>query len=209
MASIEAVIFDLGRVLVAIDNSLLVERLFKGLDTDDLQELGRRTMADPAMVDFNSGRIGPQTFYERMYRNWRWDMPFDEFKQLWCRIFYPMDGMESLIMQLCGKVKLGLLSDTDPLHWNHIRTTWPWIQQFQKPTLSFEVGVMKPDPAIYRIAAQNVNTAAEHCLYIDDLESNVAGARAVGMTAVRFDNVKQLKGVFTQYNLLDHPPVWK
>ncbi len=202
MASIEAVIFDLGRVLVAIDNSLLVERLFKGLDTGDLQELGRRTMADPAMVDFNSGRIDTQTFYERMYRNWRWDMPFEEFKQLWCRIFYPMDGMESLIMQLCGKVKLGLLSDTDPLHWNHIRTTWPWIQQFQKPTLSFEVGVMKPDPAIYRIAAGNVDTPPEKCLYIDDLQDNIDGARAVGMTAIRFESVTQLETAFKNLKLI-------
>jgi hypothetical protein len=59
---IEAVIFDLGRVLVAIDNRLLVERLFKGMDPADSQQVARRTMADPAMVAFNSGQIARRNF---------------------------------------------------------------------------------------------------------------------------------------------------
>ena len=37
---------------------------------------------------------------------------------------------------------------------------------------------MKPNPAIYLAAARNVNTPPDRCLYIDDLEDNVLGARA-------------------------------
>lgn len=201
-ANIKAAIFDLGRVLVAIDNTLLVEQLFKGLDTNDLQELGRKTMSDPAMVEFNSGRITPEAFFQKMRQTYHWDLNFDEFRQLWCRIFYPMDGMEELVMQLRGKVKLGLLSDTDPLHWNYIITTWPWITIFENPTLSYQVGVMKPNPAIYRTAAANVDTLPENCLYIDDLADNVEGARAVGMTAIRFENITQIKNRFRDLQLL-------
>lgn len=201
-ATIEAVIFDLGRVLVAIDNTLLVEQLFKGLDTGDLQELARQTMSNPAMVEFNSGRITPEQFYDKMRTTYHWDLSFDRFRQLWCRIFYPLDGMEELVTQLRGKVKLGLLSDTDPLHWNHIITTWPWITVFENPTLSYQVGVMKPNPTIYRTAAANVDTPPENCLYIDDLEDNVRGARAVGMTALRFENVTQIKQVLKDFKLV-------
>lgn len=200
--SIRAVIFDLGRVLVAIDDTFLVERLFKGLDAADTQQLARRTMADPAMVEFNSGRITPQAFYEKMRRTYSWDLTFDAFKSLWCRIFYPMDGMEELILQLRGKVALGLLSDTDPLHYNHIVTAWPWIAGFKNPTLSYQVGVMKPDPEIYRAAAENVRTPLENCLYIDDLADNIEGARAVGMNAVRFESVAQLTTVLHELRLL-------
>jgi len=202
--SIEAVIFDLGRVLVDIDNTLLVERLFTGLNTGDLQELARRTMGDPTMVEFNTGRIDVETFYSRMRQAYRWEIDFDTFKQLWCRIFVPMDGMEQLITQLRvrSSVKLGLLSDTDPVHWHHIITTWPWIGVFEKPTLSYQLGVMKPDPAIYMKAAENVSTPPEICLYIDDLQDNVDGARAVGMQAVLFKNIPQLKKVFSQFHIL-------
>ena len=200
--NIEAVIFDLGRVLVAIDNTLLVEQLFKGLDTHDPQELGRKTMSDPAMVEFNSGWITPETFYEKMRKTWHWDLSFDAFRDLWCRIFVTMDGMEQLVAQLHNNLTVGLLSDTDPLHWNHIITTWPWIGHIQNPTLSYRVGVMKPNPEIYLAAADNVNTPPEKCLYIDDLQTNVEGARAVGMTAAHFENAEQLKAVLQSYKLL-------
>ncbi|MBN1982355.1 MAG: HAD family phosphatase [Chitinivibrionales bacterium] len=199
---IQAIIFDLGRVLVAIDNTLLAEQLFKGLDAGDLQELGRKTMSDPAMVEFNSGRIGPEDFYRQMQRTYHWDLSFDEFCRLWCRIFYTMDGMEPLVTQLNRHVRLGLLSDTDPIHWRHIITTWPWLDIFKKPTLSFQVGVMKPNPAIYLQAAANVSTPPEQCLYIDDLQDNVDGARAVGMTALRFENVMQFRKKLGEMNLL-------
>ena len=200
--NIEAVIFDLGRVLVAIDDTLLTERLFHGLDTTDSRQLARQTMADPAMVEFNTGRIGPETFYEKMRQTYRWDLDFDAFRSLWCRIFYPMEGMENLIRQLHKRVKLGLLSDTDPLHWHYIITTWPWLAIFEKPALSFQLGVMKPDPAIYLTAAENADTPPENCLYVDDLEENVKGARVVGMSAVRFKNMTQLKKFFKDCKIL-------
>ena len=200
--TIEAVIFDLGRVLVAIDNTLLVKQLFKGLATDDLQELGRRTMSDPAMIEFNSGWITAEAFYEKMRRTWHWELDFEAFRTLWCRIFVPMDGMEELVIQLTGKVKVGLLSDTDPLHWNHIITAWPWIGEIESPSLSYQIGIVKPNPEIYLTAADNVNTPPEKCLYIDDLDMNIEGARAVGMTAMRFENVTQIKNVLKNYKLL-------
>lgn len=200
---IEAVIFDMGRVLVAIDNRLLTERLFKGMETADSQELARRTMADPAMVAFNSGHIGQDEFYERMRIRFKLDLDFESFAKLWCEIFYPMDGMEDLVQSLDNKVNLGLLSDTDPLHWNFIVRSYPWIGQlFKKPTLSYKLGVMKPNPAIYLQAARNVGTAPQDCLYIDDLEDNVLGARAAGMQTMRFVSVEQLREGLTDLHVL-------
>ncbi|MCE5187235.1 MAG: HAD family phosphatase [Planctomycetaceae bacterium] len=193
-STIEAVIFDLGRVLVAIDDHLLVERLFKGLDPSDPQQVALATMKDPAMVAFNSGDITPEEFYERMKRRYRLAIEFDEFSRLWCGIFHPMQGMEELVSELGGKVRLGLLSDTDPLHWNFILRNYPWIaHHFKSCTLSYKLGVMKPNPAIYMAAAASVQSPPDRCLYIDDLEDNVLAARLTGMTALRFESVPQLR----------------
>jgi glucose-1-phosphatase len=203
MEKIEAIIFDMGRVLVAIDNTLLVERLFKGMGQADTQEVARRTMADPAMVDFNSGRIGPEAFFERMRGRYGLSMDFAEFATLWCEIFYTMEGMEELVAELGGRYRLGLLSDTDPLHWGCIRRRWPWIDAtFTSPTLSYQLGVMKPAAAIYHAAAGAVQTPPERCLYIDDLEDNVRGAVAVGMRGVRFENAEKLRTYFVKKGIL-------
>ncbi|MFC1418424.1 HAD family hydrolase [Streptacidiphilus cavernicola] len=49
---------------------------------------------------------------------------------------------------------------------------------------SSRVGVAKPDPRIYRIAAAEAGVPPERCLFVDDNEANVEAARALGMTGV-------------------------
>ncbi len=198
---IQAVIFDLGRVLVAIDNRFMVEKLFGHIDSDD-PELVEKTMKSRMMIDLCLGHIGMEEVHESMCRDGHLDMPFDEFKTLWQSIFYTMDGAEELLTQLNGTVKLGLLSDTDAVHWDYIRKHWPWLEIIEHPTLSFELGLMKPDPAIYLKAAENVGTPPEQCLFIDDLAANVNGARAVGMTAVIFESIEQIRQQLNRLGLL-------
>ncbi|MFG2595569.1 HAD-IA family hydrolase [Streptomyces sp. NPDC048462] len=55
------------------------------------------------------------------------------------------------------------------------------------------IGVAKPDPRVYRIAAERVGTAAGHCLFVDDTEANVAAARREGMTALHFRGPQDLR----------------
>jgi putative hydrolase of the HAD superfamily len=200
--NIEAIIFDMGRVLVAIDDTYLVQHLFKGLSTDDLQQLGQKTMSDPAMVEFNSGRMASEVFHRRMCGTYDLDLDLDTFCTTWCGIFHTMEGIEQLVGQLKQRFAIGLLSDTDPIHWNFIKTTWPWIGAIQNPTLSYQVGIMKPAPKIYQTAAANVNTPPKNCLYIDDLQANVDAARDLGMTGIRFENPTQLAHSLNILNLI-------
>ncbi|WP_223190710.1 HAD family hydrolase [Nonomuraea terrae] len=60
---------------------------------------------------------------------------------------------------------------------------------------SHRVGVAKPDPRIYRIAAERAGVAAERCLFVDDRPANVEAARALGMTAVHYRTFDDLASV--------------
>ncbi len=51
---------------------------------------------------------------------------------------------------------------------------------------SARVGAAKPDPAIFRIAAERAGVPAEQCLFVDDSAANAAAAGRLGMTAVHF-----------------------
>ena len=77
------------------------------------------------------------------------------------------------------------------------------INQIKNPTLSYEIGVMKPNPAIYLAATENVGTPPEHCLFVDDLQDNVDGAQAVGMQGIRFENATRLSRYFKDLCLLE------
>jgi putative hydrolase of the HAD superfamily len=53
------------------------------------------------------------------------------------------------------------------------------------------VGMRKPDPEIYELTVQRLGVPAEDCLFIDDIERNCDGARAVGMSAIVYRDVEQ------------------
>jgi epoxide hydrolase-like predicted phosphatase len=53
------------------------------------------------------------------------------------------------------------------------------------------VGMRKPEPAIYELTVERLGVRAQQCVFVDDLEINCDAARALGMTAVRFDSAEQ------------------
>ena len=57
-------------------------------------------------------------------------------------------------------------------------------------------GIMKPDPAAYRLALEALGLPPDRVLFVDDQPKNVAGAEAVGIPAVRFDPT-DVPGSFT------------
>lgn len=57
---------------------------------------------------------------------------------------------------------------------------------------SARIGVAKPDPRIYRIAAELAGAAPQRCLFVDDRRENVEAAEALGMTGVHYRTVTDL-----------------
>ena len=55
---------------------------------------------------------------------------------------------------------------------------------FDGTVISGDVGLHKPEPAIYELGAERIGLEPAACIFVDDLRENVAGAEAVGMTAV-------------------------
>ena len=64
------------------------------------------------------------------------------------------------------------------------RSTIPVEELFDDVVDSSEVGMRKPDPAIYLLACERLGVAPERTVFLDDAERNVEGARAVGMWGV-------------------------
>ncbi len=82
--------------------------------------------------------------------------------------------------------RIGLLSNAAPdlreLIVPHFGVDIAWDDQ----VVSGLVGLAKPDPAIYRLAAERIGVPAERCFFIDDVAANVEAARGTGMTAHQF-----------------------
>ncbi|MEV8564487.1 HAD-IA family hydrolase [Streptomyces sp. NPDC051322] len=55
------------------------------------------------------------------------------------------------------------------------------------------IGVAKPDPRVFEIAAQRVGADAKRCLFVDDTAGHVAAARAAGLTGLHYEHIGQLR----------------
>jgi epoxide hydrolase-like predicted phosphatase len=63
---------------------------------------------------------------------------------------------------------------------------------FDDVIASGDVGMIKPDPAIYRLMADKLGVSPEECVMIDDRQSSIEGARGVGMSAIQYHSTQQV-----------------
>ncbi len=82
--------------------------------------------------------------------------------------------------------RTALLSNCGPEVMGRARAQRPFDRFFDAAVVSWEVGLLKPDPAIYRLALERLGVEAPDALFVDDRAENVAGAEAVGMRGLRF-----------------------
>ena len=68
-----------------------------------------------------------------------------------------------------------------------------WLTRFDVLVWSYQLRMAKPDPAIYRYALEKLGTRPEETLFIDDRQVNVEAATALGMKALLFTTVAQLR----------------
>ncbi|GAA1627226.1 HAD-IA family hydrolase [Kribbella alba] len=86
-------------------------------------------------------------------------------------------------------IKTALLSNS----WGNTYPRETWDGMFDDIVISGEVGLRKPEPEIFRLAAGRVSLELAECVFVDDLELNVEGARALGMTAVLHTSYDQTR----------------
>jgi putative hydrolase of the HAD superfamily len=88
----------------------------------------------------------------------------------------------------------GVLSNTCDIHWRHLVDAGYAILpgRFTRHVLSYEVGAMKPHPAIYSAAAATAGVPADRIFFCDDLPQHVAAAREAGWDAELFTSASAL-----------------
>jgi len=86
--------------------------------------------------------------------------------------------------------KIAVLSNMPREIGEHMRANFDWLREFDHVTFSYEVRLIKPEPAIYRDALDGVGVRPEEAVFLDDRIENVRGAEAVGIRAVLFESAE-------------------
>ena len=141
---------------------------------------------------FTQGQIDGDVFSQGVSEVLGLDLNTDYLHDLWTDMFTENKEVSEIVRQLKPHHHLIILSNTNPWHWRQALEQFPIVSEFQDYVLSYEVGVLKPHPAIYRAALEKAGSS-QRVIFIDDMELNVDGARIMGIRGVHFRSADQLK----------------
>ena len=115
-----------------------------------------------------------------------------------------IDGTVAIVDELAaGGVPLYALSNWSAETFHHARGRFSVLDRFRGIVVSGEEKVIKPDERIFRVLFERHGVAPDRSIFIDDVERNVAAARALGMTGIRFESPAQLRAELARLGLLE------
>ena len=190
---IKTIIFDLGKVIIPFD----FKRGYQGLEQVcgyPAAEIPRRIATTDLVQRFESGLVDPKDFVEQLSRVLDLRINYDQFCQIWSSIFLPDPLIpESLLEGLGKRYRLLLLSNTNAIHFDMLEKTYPLLRHFHHMVLSYRVGAMKPEPAIFREAIARAECRPDECFFTDDIAEYVTAAKREGIDAVQFESRAQIE----------------
>jgi HAD superfamily hydrolase (TIGR01509 family) len=182
-------VLDIGNVLVGLDFARSRQRLY-ALFPDEKKRARMQRWLRSVEDPYGLGQMTTEDFVQSAVQEL--GLGHEQFIDLWNDIFIERDYMLPFVRELRAQgYTLAICSNTNELHMQYLQQVNPVFAEAQHIIFSYEVGALKPDPAIYRaVEAATGQPAAEH-LFLDDLPENVAGARAAGWDAICFETPEQ------------------
>jgi putative hydrolase of the HAD superfamily len=200
----KAVIFDFGGVLCFHPSEERFSKIASmlGLGAPDLQRLfweGR--------IDYDAGRLDPPSYWGRIAKVS--GRPLDEalLRMLVREEVALWNGFDERVLGWAAQLQArgfgtAILSNLPRPLGEELRLTPGFLDPFDHVTFSYELGVVKPQAAIYEDAVRGLNVAPAEALFLDDRPANVEGARAAGLMAELFSTWEEfVEGARKRYDL--------
>ena len=192
---IEAVIFDLGNVLIDFDHRIAASKIAKLTDKTE-EEIFNLFFDSCLTASFEEGKISPQEFFSRVKEALSLTLDYPEFLPIWNEIFFLSEEnryVYNMAKALKGRYKLALLSNINILHFEYVRQKFPVFDAFHHIVTSFEVGSRKPDPLIYQKTLSLLGVVARKTFYTDDRAELIEAGSQLGIKGFVFKGAEQLK----------------
>lgn len=185
---LQAVLFDIGNVIIAFDFRRAMKRLQPDC-TLEAEEALASVM--PLVPELETGRMSEAEFIREASTRIGYRGTAAEFQAAFEDIFDLNEPIVALVESLHQRgVRLCLLSNTNGIHVPFFEGHYPVFGHFVGRIYSHQVGVMKPDPRIYEITIERLGLDPARTLYIDDLEKNCEAGAAAGFWTHCYDRTR-------------------
>ena len=193
--SLRAVVFDYGMVLTGPQDPGAHAALLRitGLPLERFEPL---YWADRHAYD--EGKLTGMAFWQKLIREAGLDLPAEAADELnlWDARMWTTENPAMLAWQLALKqrgILTAILSNMGDNVLENMQRTFDWLPRFDVLVWSYQLRMAKPDPAIYHYVLNKLGTQPAETLFLDDRPVNVEAALALGIQAILFSTVDQLR----------------
>jgi len=197
---IEFVLFDLGGVLVD-PGGVVPLRAMSGIGSDE--ELWARWLGCPWVRRFEAGRCSPEEFAAGFVDDWGLGLTPASFLEDFSR--WPGEeyaGASELVARVRESLPVGFLSNANAFQWQARFGRLEVTSAFDYRFLSFELGMVKPDPEIFETVASRLPVGVGQVLFLDDNAVNVDAAAVTGFAARRVQGPEEARAALVEAGVL-------
>jgi HAD superfamily hydrolase (TIGR01509 family) len=180
------VVFDVGNVLLRWDARLIYRELIP--EPERLDWFMGNICTAAWNIEQDRGRSWEEAVALLVARHPEWEREIRAFDERWHdSVPHAIADSVAVLEELKGQgARVYAITNFSREKWAQCLIRFPFLQSFDGAVVSAHERLLKPDPAIYATLLGRYGLAAGDCVFIDDSEKNVAGARAAGMRAVHF-----------------------
>jgi 2-haloacid dehalogenase len=181
-----AVVFDIGNVLLRWDPRNLYRKIFR--DEARMEWFLREVCSHDWNLEQDRGRSFAEAVEKLLPRHPEWAAEIRAFDERWQEMVPgAIEENVTLLRRLeAAGVPLYAITNFSREKFAEARERFPFLGGFDGVIVSAHEGLVKPDPAIYRLLIDRYGLAAEDCVFIDDSAANAEGARQAGMRVVHY-----------------------
>ena len=183
-------------MLVDFDYSIAARKV-AARSTKSLQDLASFLSASPLLIQYESGMVNRQEFFEQIRAAIGFQGGLAEFGGYFADIFSeipPMIALQGGITPRRG-FKTYIFSNTNDLAIEHVERNFPFFKNFDGYIYSCEVGAMKPDAKIYAAMEKMCGRSGADIIYLDDRLENIQAGLARGWRGILHETPEMTRAI--------------
>lgn len=180
------VVFDVGNVLIRWDPRLLYRDL---IPDDAKRDWFMQNVCTAAWnIEQDRGRSWEEAVALLVEAHPEWAAEIRAYDERWHEtVPGVIEDSVAVLAELKAKgEQVYAITNFSREKWAQCLIRFPFLQSFDGVVVSAHERLIKPDPAIFQLLLQRYALAAEDCIFVDDSEKNIEGARSIGMKVVHF-----------------------
>lgn len=196
-------IFDLGNVVFRCDH-MATYRVWARHTGGEEGDIDARHPMNPAWEAFERGDIDGEEYWRYVKDELGLRLAWDQFVEGWNAIYFEVFAeVVAALKRLGQKTAIVALTNTNAVHCQAWQPKYAdTLDLFRRVYVSSEMGLRKPQRAIYEAVLEQESTAAADALFFDDNAANVAGATAVGIDSVLVESPHSVIDALAERQLL-------